>query len=751
MSGSGRTLLSDVRGVAVGFAAAIVLLTAFTGSAPLGSGPTSNSLVAADDALPAGDGVAADAKTTGVGPQWDVFNWGPGPRAAVPAAFAMDQVVDGRTEQKVFVSSGANDDVATADPVHNMAVSEDSATSFLTTKRNFPVGAANMTRLPDGTLMTVDFIPEWADDTRTSVNIRSWTSKDNGATWKLTKGLFTPPSPFAGTDRGLRVHRKPMILADGALVVPAYTYYAADRRRSSIFLQTTDGGRSWTQRSKIPSSIGTNEVGWTYTVDGKLIAALRTEGESPARLRVSFSSDDARTWSDAVPLLDPEGKQVVGIYPDVVLQPNGILLLSTGRPDNHLYVSYDGTGRRWDEDKPVFVRYPSETSNGRYDGSSGNTALINVGASRSIFIGDKCHVWGCKAYNEQYGVFASLVNALTPGAGKIDVTTQLLTKAGSVTGDFVEPDKTFPETRPEGAFDGSSRPRAAAVLHSDDPATAPSIVVKLDRVYSLDRIGLMLGSGQPADATVSLSVDGKAWSAPVITASGTRDHAMRYTTFDAQQAQYVKVTAPAGRDTAVTELELYSADVQTFENDPIYGIPRGFTDCKNTTTTDQELKGHRSDTSMRLWDKYLDDNATATKLTADVAHQRTTFQWATLDFRGPFVFNVKGHSGDTVTTPWQFRLVPAATGQPAQKLEVHNGSGWVSLGNLTTNIPINTWVPVTIDATTSQATVTINGQTFTATMPAQPTTTLAGMSFSTSDPIAYGMDFRIDDLTIARV
>lgn len=744
---SERAVLPPLRGAAVGFATAIVVLTAFTGSVPV-SAPGNDTLAAADQPLPSGDGAAADARVLRIGPEWNVLNWGPGPRAAVPAAYEMDTVVAGRTTQQVFVSSQANDDVAGADSITNMATSLDSGTSFLTVQRNARTTSLNMVRLPDGSLMAIDFIPEWADAAHTSVHLTSWHSRDQGRTWKLVKGLYQPPpgKELGPMDRGLRVHRSPMVLPDGTIVAPAYTSYKADKRGTSIFLQSTDRGRSWTERAQVPLSgtAGTNEVGWSYNSAAEMVAVLRT-AETPPRLQVTYSRDDGVTWTPAVPLLGPDGKQVVGIYPDLVLQPNGILLLSTGRPDNRVYVSYDGTGRTWDAEQPVYVRYPSETGNGRYDGSSGNQALVNVGASRTLFIGDKCHVWGCKAYNEQYGVFATLLNALTPGAGKVDVASQLLAGAATVTGDFVAPVETFPETRPEGAFDGSSRPRAAAVLHAADRSRSPSMVLTLDRVYTVDRIGLMLGSGRPSDATVSLSVDGRTWSEPVISRTGTRDHAMRYTTFPAQQARYVKVTGPAGRDTAVTELELYSADVQTFENDPIYGLPRGFTHCKNTTTTDQELKGHRSSASLRLWDKYLDDNATATRLAADVAHQKTAFQWATLDFRGPFVFNVKGHTGDTVTTPWQFRLVPGT----AQKLEVHNGSGWTSLGNLTANIPINTWVPVTIDATPTQATVTVNGQAFTTTTPTQATTTLAGMSFSTSDPIAYGMDFRIDDLTIA--
>lgn len=742
-------LSGGVVGGLIGFGAAVVLLGANLGGPADDAAvdPVAETPEGAINPLPAGDGPAPDASVTGVGPEWNVLNWGPGPRAAVPASFGYDTVVDGRTEQKIFVSTQANDDVAAADSIVNMSVSEDSGLSFLTTERNYPTTALNMTRLPDGSLFAIDFIPEWGDSTRTWVNLLSWRSADGGQTWERVKGRFTPPDgeQFAGTDRGLRVHRVPRVLADGAIVVPVYTVYRSLPRRISAFLQSTDGGLTWTQRSFVPSSIGTNEVGWTYAKDGRLIAVMRTEGETPARLRVSWSSDDGHTWTPSQPLLDPDGEQVVGIYPDVVLQPNGVLLMSTGRPDNRVYVDYDGTGETWDEVRNVFTLYPSETGNGRYDGSSGNQSMTSVGASRTLFFGDKCHVWGCKAYNEQYGVVAVLMNAVTDGVGKIDVASQLAGGVATLTGDFAAADERFPEQRPEGAFDGSSRPHSAAVVEGDSTST---MTLKLDRPYSIDRIGLMLGDGQPLDANVQLSLDGRRWGRPVVRTVDSRDHSLRYTDFAAEQAQYVRVTVPAG-STPITELEVYSSDVQTFENDPIYGIPRGFVDARNTTVNDQEIKGWNSTSSLRLFDKFLDDNATATKPTTPVEHQEATFAWSTNDFRGPFTFAVEGvdDAGGAVT-PWRFRLSPGANATTPPTLEVSDGSAWTSLGALSAVVPINTWVPISVDTTTDEATVTIGTQRFSTSVTAGAADRLAGLTFTTGDPIAYGMSFFIDDLRI---
>jgi len=729
--------VTNIVSAALGFGAAVVLLAATTGSAAPGDPPP-----AAVNPLPAGDGPAPDSTAVGIGPQWNVLNWGPGPRAAVSSPFAMDTVVDGRTEQKVFVSSQANDDVATAESVNNMSTSLDSAVSFLNTRRNQSVSAHNMLRLNDGSMLSVDFIPEWTDESHKAVNLKVWRSTDLGETWQLTKAPFTPPpgKVLGPMDRGLRVHREPMLLPDGTIILPAYTAYQGERG-SSIVLQSTDGGATWTQRGQLPAPApGTNEVGWSWTTDDRLLAVVRTS-ENPPRLRQSFSADHGATWTPAEPVRGPDGQQVVGIYPGLVLQPNGVLLLATGRPDDRVYVSRDGTGRTWDEERLVLSKYPSETGNGRYDGTSGNNSLINVDSDRTVFIGDYCHVWGCKAYHEQYGVFATYVNAVTPGTGKIDLETKAHNGTARITGDFAHGDRRFPEQRPEGAVDGSSRPHSAAMLSAR--RGTPELVVELDRDYPVQRIGLMLGAGQSASATVSVSADGREWT-PVVTADGVRDHAMRYTDFAPRQARFVKVAAPNG--TAVTELEVYSADLQTFENDPKYGIPRGFVAAKNTTVSDQELRGADSRSSLRLFDKFLDDNATATAVAPDVAHQRMTFTWATNDFRGPFTFAAGGHRGDERVTPWQFRLSPGAT----QKVEVFDGAAWTPLGTLTTAIPINTWVPFEVDTTTTSATVRINGQELTTATTAAQADTVSGATFTTGDPIAYGTTFFIDDLSITK-
>jgi hypothetical protein len=729
-------------------AGAAVTAIVLSNQSPTASHQTGGSLPFFGPGMPSGAGAQVDSTAYGLGSQWNVLNWGPGQLAAVPASGSYNTVdASGRTVKRILVSTQANPDVASAASNNNMSYSDDSGLTFLNTVHQSPASALNLARLRNGKLMAIDFIPGALNSTHTSIDLLVRSSND-GTHWSLTNAPLTFPA--GKTYTGLRIHRRLIELPDGTLMVPAYGSFSGQKAYSAI-LQSTDGGASWTYRSIIPASIttGTNEVGWSYTSDGRLLAVLRT-ASTPNSLVYSFSDDDGNTWTEAQPLLGPDGKQVQGIYPDVVLQPNGTLLLATGRPDVRVLVSQDGTGRSWQVQDTVFANYPSTGNNGRYDGSSGNTTMENVGPGRSLLFFDQCHVWGCGAYDQQFGVDAEQVGVVTPGVGRLDVMTRLLDGTDALIGTFARPDKRFPEMRPDGAFDGSSAYGAEARLVGT--ASRPGqMVLTLDREYSIDRIGLMLGHGEAQSAKVLLSADGKTWSAPVIDAQNRSDRSMKYTAFTSQTARYVKVLAPTGSAT-ITELELYSADVDTFENELPFSVPRGWTDAEHAWVLDvpdnaayTDYGGNHSSTYLRLWDKWTDDNARITRPTTSSGHLHAQMMFGSGDFRTSFTISTRGtSSGGDAAQPWQFRIRP---GSPAV-VEANNGSGWTSLGTLAGAVPLRTYLPLSIDATTTSATLTVGDQSFTATTPAAAVTAVNSLVFTTGDPSEYGGEFQIDDFSV---
>src|SRR5262249_51722905 len=150
-------------------------------------------------------------------------------------------------------------------------------------------------------------------------------------------------------NRGMRIWRNPILLPDGTVLQPAYTTLKDDPSQRSILLQTKDAGRTWTMRStiRVPTSQGTNEVALSRTTDGRLLAVLRTANGSTNLLK-TFSDDDGLTWTPSEQLKGPGDLATGLVSPVLALQPNGMLLLSYGRPDNHLLISSDGTGKVWD-------------------------------------------------------------------------------------------------------------------------------------------------------------------------------------------------------------------------------------------------------------------------------------------------------------------------------------------------------------------------------------------------------------------
>lgn len=744
---------SHTRGAAIGFVVALILVGATTAS--VSGHLTGGSLPLEGDELAAGAGGPTDGYVTGTGSHWNVLNWGPGVQANSPSSFSKNYVdASGRTVQKMWVTAGANPDVGSAATVANMSVSDDSGKSFLTTRHNDPAQALNMVRLPDGTLLTIDFIPEWRDTEHTQSSLLVRTSRD-GTTWTLHKAPVTmPPDHLLGPmSNGLRVVKRPIVLPDGTLMVPAYTVFRGTSRQASIVLQSSDLGQTWTLRSIIPASAtpGTNEVGWAYTVDGKLTAIMRTVDSPITNLVQSFSSDDGNTWSESTKVMAPGGQQAQGILPDLLLQPNGTMLLLTGRPDVRVLVDYDGSARHWDTETTIFANYPSTGKNGRFDGTSANNSMESVSANRSVVIYDQCAPWGCGAYDEQFGVSAEYFSAVGPNVGRIDVMTRLLDGTATMTGTVARKNKAFPEQRPQGAFDGSALAGAEAVLSAKHGA--PQLTLKLDKPYAIDRIGLMLGhGGAPQSATVQLSADGQAWS-PVVTASERRDRAMRYTDFAPRTAQYVRVVGPAGVTTTVTELELYSADVDGFENEVAFAVPRGWTDAVHSWVTDvpdnlayADFGGFHSSTALRLFDKWTDDNARITRPFSARDHVTASMQWGYQDARAEFTLGIEGEQH---APAWQFDIVPGATATAPQVVRVFDGSTWTTLGSLSTMVPGRTYVPLQVTANGSSATLTVNGQSFTTSVRAGGSTSFAGLTMTTGDPAQYGGFYMMDDVVVA--
>ena len=118
-------------------------------------------------------------------------------------------------------------------------------------------------------------------------------------------------------------------------------------------LRSDDNGASFRFLSRVPCLLtpGTNMSRWcsqniggpaepalTQLADGRLLLLFRTTGTP---LMKALSSDLGLTWTD------PELTPMWSVWPQIRLLPNGVLVVSSGRPSIGVWWCGDGVGDTW--------------------------------------------------------------------------------------------------------------------------------------------------------------------------------------------------------------------------------------------------------------------------------------------------------------------------------------------------------------------------------------------------------------------
>jgi len=255
-------------------------------------------------------------------------------------------------------------------------------------------------RLPDGDLLAIGIRRLPDPKTRTAPPATpgegsAWVigrSTDQGATWRVEDSTIDCPAELGVIARPL----PPIVAdADGTLFMPAYAWNAAGSR--ALLLASRDRGRSWNvfstivdaaaiRAADIPVTTPWMETTIARTADGGWLAAVRT-GSSAKSTLVQVRSSDGRIWEAPAALRAGEASQpVAGKLPSLVRLAGGPLVLLTAHTNNHcrLYVSPDGSGRRWSDAAVVTSQ------------SGGNTSMAAVGDDRLVVItpaNNRLHAW----------------------------------------------------------------------------------------------------------------------------------------------------------------------------------------------------------------------------------------------------------------------------------------------------------------------------------------------------------------------
>jgi hypothetical protein len=688
-----------------------------------------------------------------------VYEGKPGEIAGNPFVDAVDGVdADGKPSRTLLLSWQANEDVASANSQRTLVRSVDRGYSF-------PSGHAEgisgfYRKLRDGDILGVEFIPAKVIDSH-RVTLLQKRSKDGGRTWKTEYATFTTDKTFnAAFDRGIRVHRDILEDPQGNLLLTYYTSYDGESAGTAELAISRDKGRSWQRYATIFPPMGDrsfNEVGITWAVNGELVAVSRSHvGSTLSQLYTARSADGGRTWSAAVPVsiatASGEPAPQTGVMPVLDLLPNGIMTLTFGRPDNWVAISPDGLGHSFEQAQVTYRNYPDQDTGTfqRWHGSSGNGAHAVVNPNRILQVGDNCAPsWGCPATDSgfqvdgEYRVWKKFIDINGPGVGRIDLLSKYHNGAISIDTDMTATNKHLPEMRPVGAIDGSTDWASSAVRTGGDGTGRYTLT--LDRAYTLNKVGLSLHPGLPSSAVVEVSTDRTRWTKVVDTRSIT-SYALTYFPIDHVAARYVRITvndpnADRAGGAFLNEVELYST-TDSFENDAVGYVPRGYTNAIGATVTDENTDGDGH--ALRLADAWNDATAQATWASDPVSTQQLRFRFQSIGYARTLQFITNGVTASGATVP-AFQIAMQSDG----RLAYYDAATrvWTKITTADQAIPQKQWHAIEVKATLTSAEVFLDGESVGTVPPTTAgVTALVGHTFTTTGTASTYDNFVIDDV-----
>ena len=751
------------------------------------------------------EAVPSDGTTVHLGSPRSVIhtpNVDAGEVAWAPDVHAYDAGTAAAPTRPVHVSFGRHRDFRPwADP--GSKTSFDSGLNFTPTMK--VPGIFTSVRRADGTVL--DFSMTNGEDTSNIVDAdtrRAYirTSTDGGVTFGPAAETLVDIAPEVFNTGGNLYPNNLIAAPDGTLYLGAYAVlpHSTGPSMSSLLLQSTDDGASWQLHSVIARgarAVGDfqfNETALAFDVNGELVAVMRNcqtiqpePGSAAAcgyvplmSARIDLDDPDAQ-WTTPAPIDAPGFPSM--IQPRLRLLPNGVMALLAGRQDTWLTISPDGTGTSWEQPTLVYrnaaldqdgnpLPYPGTIN----EGSSGNSGMDWVASNRVLAAADSCHAvfafgsdtdkcnWREHLYTmtdlDHQAIVRRPVDILTPGAGKLDLAGKIRAKTASITVANEYRTATRPRLGAQGAVDGSSEPWSSAAA-----AGGPGVyTIALDRQYRLEKIGLSqwIGHEQSATVEVATSPDGP-WTTWWDTGV-QRDFALAYSppSLPVVDARYVRVTTagsqscPAGMAapcSMLNEIELYAADLQTFENDPLFTSPRDYErSATGVYTTDVNTAGAAR--VLRLSDAISDGSSFVRKAGEPTATKTLAFRFRP-EPRGfdegvdhdAFVVTLAGTNGRKDVEPYRFGIFDdGSIGQYVAKSRT-----WTELAPAGT-VPgtadtLERWSSVAVEATLTGATIRVNGTEVATAKPDGKVSALTSHTLACDpDPDVTSQTFLIDEV-----
>jgi predicted neuraminidase len=235
----------------------------------------------------------------------------------------------------------------------------------------YSMGNPAVWQAPDGVLWNFFVVrpgTTWSTS-RTAAKI----SRDRGETWS--------DAFIVAWEAGMMVRSRPILLADGAYLLPLYHETGSDPDRtdpdtSSVFFRFDPKTKQWTESNRVKSRLGNLQAAVVETEPGRLFALCRRGGDyepgDDGNVVRTESTDGGKTWTPGVETEFPNPNAAVEL---IRLRNGHLLFLYNDSPNDRTplraAISTDG-GKTWPHRRniaegPGDFAYPTaiQTKDGR--------------------------------------------------------------------------------------------------------------------------------------------------------------------------------------------------------------------------------------------------------------------------------------------------------------------------------------------------------------------------------------------------
>lgn len=696
-----------------------------------------------------------------------------------PRAFGFDEKkADGDLTRKILLSWAISADHKDTIPrFHHRITPNGGAGYWAKVINQIDVNFGNALKRRDGTIicMPTSVLRDSGGINERQFQIKYHKSIDNGLTFDTDTATLNFPAPmyvnWVIITRGI-------FESDGALYLPFYAAYQGITGSRCVLVKSVDQGATWNWVGDITSpakdaGASYDEVTVAVCRNGDFLAVFRAGQYVP--IKYCRSTDKGVHWTPAAFLPGLGGASTSGddfnesVDPFLQLMPNGIMMLSYGRPNSHMAFSYDGNGANWTYPMTTFAESPGIWSLARNGKQSTNyLATVPLGYNRFIQYGDTGADWVYHSddvpytpirhpYPNPFSIWQKSFEIVTNRQNRIDLKKKILGGWASVmtaqtTLNYA--DANHPETRHLGAVDGSVDYWSSAI------GTGSGVFqLDLQKKYNINSVGLAMLYDKEQSATIELSEDLSTWI-PVETYTNETHRSIHYKDISPTLARYVRITVSGSGQIGIAELELYQT-ASTFEANAatptsvVHGmIPYGYALYGNTASKHgisvRDVYGYQSNRALTLYDGNESYIAGIKKIEAASNKKALEFRFRTVTIpAGQFIsMRILGMASGSENTIFYLAVMPDGS------IKANEGGGFTKVIAGANTIPRGTtsaWnlLKIEADESANLATVYLNGTPLnTCTMFQAPSaaTTLTGFAFASYGTDTFGELAYFDDI-----